>query len=295
MKPDAYMPFYWTKFEASTPGWSEQDRWSYMRAICCYWWTDCVGLPSDNDEDLRDMCQCRNSADWMRRRGRIFGPKFYLKNGRWHNDFALSVWEESNLLYKKKREQTEAARTAKLEQTSTVTDSVTKSVSGCNQSQSQSQSQSQKEKEGGAAQAPALPLEAQVWNSKPGLPRCLAFNGARLHKLKIRRADSFFADNFSAAVDKIAASDFCTGKNDRGWKATFDWILQPDVVVKVMEGKYDNRIAVSQPNPRNVGIARAGMSYGELARRKQEFDKREREAKKLAEQVAQAKADAPAS
>lgn len=42
-------------------------------------------------------------------------------------------------------------------------------------------------------------------------------------------------------VKKINASDFCIGKNDRGWKATFDWLLQPETYLKVNEGKYDNR------------------------------------------------------
>lgn len=36
-------------------------------------------------------------------------------------------------------------------------------------------------------------------------------------------------------------SDFLNGKNDRGWTATFDWIIVPDNFRKVMEGNYDNR------------------------------------------------------
>jgi hypothetical protein len=43
---------------------------------------------------------------------------------------------------------------------------------------------------------------------------------------------------------RINASDFCRGQNDRGWIATFDWALQPDTAAKVLEGKYDNRTKV---------------------------------------------------
>lgn len=42
-------------------------------------------------------------------------------------------------------------------------------------------------------------------------------------------------------MGRISTSDFCRGKNERGWVATFDWLLQPDTAIKVLEGKYDNR------------------------------------------------------
>lgn len=41
-------------------------------------------------------------------------------------------------------------------------------------------------------------------------------------------------------ADKAAVSDFLNGKNDRGWLATFDWIMKPNNFVKVMEGNFDN-------------------------------------------------------
>ena len=42
---------------------------------------------------------------------------------------------------------------------------------------------------------------------------------------------------------KLEASDFCTGKNDRGWKADIDFILREDKFLNVLEGKYDNRVS----------------------------------------------------
>lgn len=41
-------------------------------------------------------------------------------------------------------------------------------------------------------------------------------------------------------ADKAAESDFLNGKNDRGWLATFDWLMRPTNFVKVLEGNYDN-------------------------------------------------------
>ena len=37
-------------------------------------------------------------------------------------------------------------------------------------------------------------------------------------------------------------SDFLTGKNDRSWKADFDWLMNPNNFIKVMEGKYANKV-----------------------------------------------------
>lgn len=45
----------------------------------------------------------------------------------------------------------------------------------------------------------------------------------------------------------IASSDFLKGKNERGWKIDFDWLIANDTNwVKVMEGKYDNRAPVKK-------------------------------------------------
>lgn len=49
-----------------------------------------------------------------------------------------------------------------------------------------------------------------------------------------------------AYFGRIAASDFLTGRCLRSaehanWRADFDWALRPAVILKVLEGKYDNR------------------------------------------------------
>lgn len=49
-------------------------------------------------------------------------------------------------------------------------------------------------------------------------------------------------------LEKINNSSFCTGNNDRGWKASFDWFIDNgNNWVKVYEGKYDDRGETAQP------------------------------------------------
>lgn len=88
----------------------------------------------------------------------------------------------------------------------------------------------------------ALPKEVEIWNANCGsLPKVMSVNDERLRHLRSRRQDAFWVSNLDVAIRKAATSGFCAGKNDRGWKADFDWILQPNTVAKIMEGKYDAR------------------------------------------------------
>lgn len=98
----------------------------------------------------------------------------------------------------------------------------------------------------GASMLEASPLASlfNAWNETADnirLPRCLILSDKRRRHCESRLRDEYFNANWKLALEKIVASDFCKGRNERGWTATFDWFVQPDVVAKIMEGKYDNR------------------------------------------------------
>lgn len=48
-------------------------------------------------------------------------------------------------------------------------------------------------------------------------------------------------DTFKKVFEIANTSSFLTGDNDRGWKADFDWLLQEEKFIRVLEGKYDGR------------------------------------------------------
>lgn len=84
-----------------------------------------------------------------------------------------------------------------------------------------------------------LPPLAILWNNHSGkLPKVIKTNRERSRKSNIRIKDHS-TDEWIHIFNKIANNPFLNGKNDRGWKATFDWILQPETSLKVLEGKYD--------------------------------------------------------
>lgn len=63
------------------------------------------------------------------------------------------------------------------------------------------------------------------------------------------RVSEFGIEKVIAVIHKAGESDFLNGKNDKAWRADFEWILRPENFVKVMEGKYDNRL---QPEKKRV-------------------------------------------
>lgn len=86
----------------------------------------------------------------------------------------------------------------------------------------------------------ALPRLAVIWNENCGkLARVSKSNAVRDRRAKARLTDHSEGE-WMEIVKRIAGSDFCTGKGQRGWRATFDWLLQPDTSLKVLEGKFDN-------------------------------------------------------
>lgn len=84
-----------------------------------------------------------------------------------------------------------------------------------------------------------------LWNefSEHGIPPIRTMTIKRAHGLSRRVLEGM---DLAQVLGKAKMSDFLTGKNDRGWKMTLDWLIENDTNwVKVMEGKYDNRPAMS--------------------------------------------------
>jgi len=82
----------------------------------------------------------------------------------------------------------------------------------------------------------------EIWNMNRGQMReALAWNENRTKQAKKRWRDFPDPKFWTEVVMRLAQSSFCTGDNDRGWKADFDFLLRPNTHLAVNEGKYDNK------------------------------------------------------
>jgi hypothetical protein len=112
------------------------------------------------------------------------------------------------------------------------------------------------------AASPASFLE--IWNANCGqLPKVREITKSRERKIKSRlkaKPDFGFIKDFTDAVKHAASNAFLTGDNNRGWVASFDWMIANDTNhVAVLEGKYD---AKSQANPGRSNGERTGTTSG---------------------------------
>ncbi len=81
----------------------------------------------------------------------------------------------------------------------------------------------------------------EAWQTRmvpQGFPAIRKITGQRDRQLKARIRDSTI-DEWSQAFSAMERSSFLRGENDRGWRADFDFLLQPKSFTKLLEGAYD--------------------------------------------------------
>ncbi len=96
--------------------------------------------------------------------------------------------------------------------------------------------------------APKLTAEIMIaiWRRvcvPAGLADVQVLSEARRAKCRTRIRDTY-ADpaKFEEACRAIAGSTFCTGQNDRGWRATFDFVIKDqNTAARILEGAYADK------------------------------------------------------
>lgn len=94
---------------------------------------------------------------------------------------------------------------------------------------------------------------ADMFNSLcPSLPCVRTLSDKRVDAISEILKSHSIAD-IQRAFELAEASSFLKGKNDRGWSATFDWLMVVDNLEKVLDGNYNdkksNSASEAQPKP----------------------------------------------
>jgi len=87
----------------------------------------------------------------------------------------------------------------------------------------------------------------EEWNKIDGVSRIREMTNKRRQDLRTRSKNAEWVTALPEALAEIAASPFCRGENDRGWRANVDWFLKPDTLTKILEGTYDDRGRETKP------------------------------------------------
>lgn len=91
-----------------------------------------------------------------------------------------------------------------------------------------------------AVQTVACQTLMNQWNAmadRTGLPPIRLITPTRERSLRARLAQVGL-DGMLEAIAKVEESRFCNGENDRGWKASFDFILQQKSLAGLLEHGY---------------------------------------------------------
>lgn len=111
-----------------------------------------------------------------------------------------------------------------------------------------------KKKEDGVSEDECRRVALMYHETCPDLPRVTAFTEQRKRLLHARREEMRRAgrdpdDALLEVFRRVAASDFLSGRTERGWKCSFDWILNATNFAKIDGGNYDNRkTAAAKPS-----------------------------------------------
>lgn len=70
-------------------------------------------------------------------------------------------------------------------------------------------------------------------------PKVTVLSDKRKQAIKARLA-TYSIEQFQEMFRKAEASDFLKGKNNRDWRANFDWLMKDSNFAKVLDGNYDN-------------------------------------------------------
>lgn len=69
------------------------------------------------------------------------------------------------------------------------------------------------------------------------------------------RINDYGLSKIGEVFQLVSSNEFLNGNNDRGWKADFDWIMNPNNFIKILEGKYNGK----PTNKSNQQVFESGM------------------------------------
>ena len=90
-------------------------------------------------------------------------------------------------------------------------------------------------------------------------PKCTSLSESRKKAIRARLNCGYTVEHIKILFQKAEASGFLKGRNDRNWRASFDWLVKDSNMAKVLDGNYDNWEGENH-NGRNVGAQAAGRN-----------------------------------
>jgi uncharacterized protein YdaU (DUF1376 family) len=245
------LPFWTDDYLADTTGLKTEEHGAYFLLLMHAWRSSTCDLPND-DEWLARLALC-STRKWRR-----IGPlirRFFVVNGDRLVSQKLQLIrtrceqkstqnrQNVNARWLKQKESVHTTVIPPHYEPHTVgSGSGSWSVSPSNTESDSGRSPPRRERVQQPPPADALTRAYSLWNAfadSHDLRRVRKLSETRSRKLRAR-LDEHGIEGWIEALEHIAGSPFLLGQNDRGWQITFDFMLRPTSLLKLLEGNYDN-------------------------------------------------------
>lgn len=244
-RTDTWMPFYVGDYLSATGRLTTEQHGAYLLLLLDYWKN---GPPPNNDAVLGQIARM-SPTGWRKTKPALMGF-FDERDGLL---IQKRVEQERTRSVEITEERSKAGKAGAAKRWQKNGKSMDLLLAKLQQNDGPSQSQSQSSNELIASSNEDVSVEPtdkpvtkreviEAWQGRmvaAGFSPIAKMTGDRERKLNARLKDSTL-DEWQRAMDAMERSAFCRGENDRGWKADFDFLLQPKSFTKLLEGAYDH-------------------------------------------------------
>jgi uncharacterized protein YdaU (DUF1376 family) len=236
----SYFPLFPDDFEADTAHLTLAEDGAYNRLLRLCWRTPGCSIPTDRDWIYRRM---RATTDEDRRVIDIVLDEFFTENKqRLSNARLMREYVAANQKHERRKNAGKKGGLAKPLKNNKNGSSNAKSMLKQPEPEPEPEPEPKRfSNENPPHNPPPEQIAIDMFNAvaeRAGLSKVQKLTAARMNLLKARLKDCGGIDGWHVAMAEIENSTFLTGVNDRGWKATFDFVVRESSFAKLMEGQY---------------------------------------------------------
>lgn len=250
-KADAWMPFYVGDYLSATGRLTTEQHGAYLLILLDYW----KNGPPPNDDAVLAALARMSPAAWRKAKPALLGF-FDICDGLLIQKRVEKERERTSNITEERSKAGKAGAAKRWGETKhknskAIANAIDLPLANGQQIDAPSQSQGSNEPIAStnvdvSAEPTDEPLTEdevlEAWQARmvpQGFPPVRKMTSQRKRQLKARLRDSTF-DEWQQAMAALERSAFCRGENDRGWRADFDFLLQPKSFTKLLEGAYDH-------------------------------------------------------
>ena len=246
-RSDTWMPFYVGDYLSATGRLTTEQHGAYLLILLDYWKN---GAPPDDDAVLAALARMSPSA-WKKARSALIGF-FEIRDGLWVQKRVEHERDRASDITEKRSEAGKASAAARAERKQKANKCSTHVGTNGQQNARPSQSHTSIEViepsiEGLSAEPTDQPVTEEevldAWQERMvplGYSAIRKLTTERKRRLRARIKEYPDLEDWQRAFGALERSGFLKGDNDRGWRADFDFLLQPKSFTKLLEGAYDH-------------------------------------------------------